>query len=62
MISRRKERKKTYSVICIWCDEKIRDGKEEESTGVCLKCFYKVLSNHLRMQKKTPYGEFVSDR
>ena len=52
----------TLVVQCIWCDEKIRDDKEEEAKGVCLKCFYQVLSNHLRAQKQAVYGEFVSDR
>ena len=58
----RKERERTYLVQCIWCGSKIRDDKEEESKGVCLKCFYQILSNHLRSQKRTVYGEFVSDR
>ena len=49
-------------VQCIWCGSKIREAKEEETNGVCLKCFYQILSNHLRAQKRTVYGEFVSDR
>ena len=56
------ERERTFPVQCIWCGSKIRDDKEEESKGVCLKCFYQILSNHLRAQKRTVYGEFVSDR
>ena len=61
MIRRLKERQQ-FRVLCIWCGAKIRDDKEEDKTGVCLKCFYKILSNHLRSQKRTVYGEFVSDR
>jgi DNA-directed RNA polymerase subunit RPC12/RpoP len=49
-------------VQCIWCGSKIRDDKEEEAKGVCLKCFYQILNNHLRAQKRSVYGEFVSDR
>jgi DNA-directed RNA polymerase subunit RPC12/RpoP len=62
MNERHKERDKTFLVQCIWCGSKIRDDKQEESQGVCLKCFYQILSNHLHAQKRTVYGEFVSDR
>jgi len=57
-----KENDKNFFVQCIWCGSRIRDHKEEDSNGVCLKCFYQILSNHLRSQKRTVYGEFVSDR
>ena len=56
------ETKEIFVVQCIWCGSKIRDDKEEETEGVCLKCFYQILSNHLRAQKRTVYGYFVSDR
>jgi hypothetical protein len=57
-----RERKQTFIVLCIWCGSKIRDNKQEDATGVCLKCFHQILSNHLQAQKRTAYGEFVSDR
>jgi DNA-directed RNA polymerase subunit RPC12/RpoP len=57
-----KEREKTFLVQCIWCGSKIRDDKQEDTSGVCLQCFYQILSNHLRAQKRSVYGEFVSDR
>jgi len=56
------QREQTFVVQCIWCGAKIREGKKEETNGVCLKCFYQILSNHLRTQKRAVYGEFVSDR
>ena len=62
MRQRRKERTQTFVVQCSWCGSKIRDDKKEEANAVCLKCFYQILSNHLRAQKRTVYGEFVSDR
>jgi len=62
MSQRRKERRQTFVVQCSWCGSKIRDVKEEKSDAVCLKCFYQILSNHLRAQKRTAYGDFVSDR
>ena len=51
-----------YVIECNWCGAKIRDVNEDDTTGVCLKCFYQILSNHLHAQKQTVYGEFVSDR
>jgi len=59
---RRSKTKDTFRVSCIWCGAKIREDKEEDTTGVCLKCFYQILNNHLRSQKRSSYGEFVSER
>jgi DNA-directed RNA polymerase subunit RPC12/RpoP len=56
------QEKETFVVQCIWCGTMIRDDKEEETTGVCLNCFYQILSHHLHAQKHTVYGDFVSDR
>lgn len=56
------EREDMYVVECVWCGAKIREDHEQESTGVCLKCFYQMLTNHLQSQKQTAYGEAVSDR
>jgi DNA-directed RNA polymerase subunit RPC12/RpoP len=56
------EQEDVYVVQCVWCGAKIREDNEEESTGVCLKCFYQMLTNHLQSQKRTASGDFVSDR
>lgn len=61
MISRSKT-KQIFQVSCIWCGAKIREDKEEDTTGVCLKCFYQILLKHFQTQKRAAYGEFVSDR
>ena len=55
------EKENTFAVECEWCGAKIRD-KQEDASGVCLQCFYQILSNHLSAQKRSAYGEFVSDR
>lgn len=55
-------REDLYVVECVWCGAKIREDKEENTDGVCLKCFYRIMGNHLQSQKRTTYGEFVSDR
>jgi DNA-directed RNA polymerase subunit RPC12/RpoP len=52
----------TFLVECVWCGSKIRDDNEENTSAVCLQCFYRILSNHLSAQKQSAYGEFVSDR
>jgi hypothetical protein len=57
-----KVKRRVFLVQCIWCGAKIRDDENEEAQGVCLKCFYQILSNHLQAQKRSAYGEFVSDR
>jgi hypothetical protein len=62
MNRRTDEREKPFLVQCIWCGSKIRDDKQEDTSGVCLQCFYQILSNHLSAQKRSTYGEFVSDR
>lgn len=51
-----------YVVECVWCGAKIREDNNKASTGVCLKCFYQMLTAHLQLQKRTAYGDFVSDR
>ena len=51
-----------FLVQCAWCGSKIRDDKQEDTTGVCLECFYQNLSEHLGAQQRSAYGEFVSDR
>ena len=56
------ERENSFLVQCVWCGAKIRDDKQEDASGVCLQCFYQILSNHLSAQKRSAYGEFVSDR
>ena len=56
------EQEDVYVVECVWCGARIREDNDEESTGVCLKCFYQMLTSHLQSQKQTAYGETVSDR
>jgi len=61
------EQRDAHGVHCVWCGASIREDnsahtREEDTTGVCLKCFYQILSNHLQSQKQSQYGEFVSDR
>ena len=50
-----------FCVLCIWCGAKIRKDKEEDSFGVCLKCFYRILNDHLR-SLQFGRNQFASDR
>ena len=59
---REMRRENTFLVQCTWCGAKIRDANQEDTSGVCLQCFYQILSNQLSSQKRTLLGEFVSDR
>ena len=62
MNEKAQEKDDLYRVECAWCGAKIREGNEEGASGVCLKCFYQMLTNHLQSQARSSCGEFVSDR
>lgn len=62
MDRRPNDRENRFLVECVWCGSKIRDDEQENTSAVCLQCFYQILSNHLSAQKRSAYGEFVSDR
>lgn len=62
MNCKRTENEDAFFVRCVWCGAKISDHEQEDDGGVCLQCFYQILSNHLNAQKQSAYGEFVSDR
>ena len=51
-----------FKVLCVSCGVKIRKDASEDSCGLCLKCFYKILAARLRAQKRVTAGEFVSER
>ena len=51
-----------FKVICITCGVKIREHASDDSYGMCLRCFYKMLAVRLRSQKRVSAGEYVSER
>ncbi len=51
-----------FRIVCINCGVKIRENAGEDSYGVCLKCFYRMLAARLRAQKRVVAGEYVSER
>jgi hypothetical protein len=62
MAEKRLERNPQFKVLCVNCGVKIRSHASEDSCGLCLKCFYRILAERLRDQKRTAAGEFVSER
>jgi DNA-directed RNA polymerase subunit RPC12/RpoP len=52
----------TFVVICVWCGSKIREDKHQDEQGVCLRCFYKILGDHLLAQRRVGPSDFVSER
>ena len=62
MVEKKLERNPEFRVLCVSCGVKIRNHASEDSCGLCLKCFYRVLAERLRAQKRTAPGEFVSER
>ena len=51
-----------FEVRCIWCGVRIRRDSSEDSHGACLKCFYRILNERFRAQRRVRLGEFASDR
>lgn len=52
----------TFKVTCVWCGSKIREDKHQDEQGVCLRCFYKILGDHLLAQRKVGVSDFASER
>src|SRR5882672_9118184 len=55
------ERETTFRILCISCGAQIREDKVAEASGLCLKCFYRMLKDRFRAQKRARAGEGVSD-
>jgi hypothetical protein len=51
-----------FEVRCVWCGVRIRRDKLEDSQGLCLTCFYRILNERLLTQRRVRLGEVVSDR
>ena len=51
-----------FEVRCSWCGVRIRMDCSEDSNGACLKCFYRILSERFRAQRRVRLGEVVSER
>lgn len=51
-----------FEVICVSCGVKLRKRASEDSCGLCLRCFYRILAVRLASQMRTRPGEFVSER
>jgi hypothetical protein len=54
--------KREYFVTCTKCGATIRQRANEDSSGICLGCFYKFLNERLAQKKGTPGKDFASER
>jgi len=55
-------RQANFYVYCAWCGLRIREDKNEDSEGTCLRCFYRILNERYRRRRRTQLREGVSDR
>jgi len=51
-----------FYVICVWCGTTIREDKAQDSEGMCLRCFYKILAQRYQAQQQVRQSNHVSDR
>ena len=51
-----------FEVRCVWCGVRIRRDNSQDSQGVCLTCFYRILNERLRAQRRARLSEGASDR
>jgi hypothetical protein len=51
-----------FEVSCICCGVRIRRDRLHDSQGLCLSCFYRILTERFRAQKKMRLGAMTSDR
>ena len=40
-----------YKVVCTWCGGLIRHSNVKDSRGMCLKCYARLLDEHLRPRR-----------
>jgi len=62
MIPEFDDKEPTFTVTCAWCGSRIREDRYQDEQGVCLKCFYKILGDHLLAQRRDVASDFVSER
>jgi len=51
-----------FYVVCVWCGVAIREDRREDLEGMCLRCFYKILTQRYQAQRQMRNREGVSDR
>ena len=62
MTETQKKANREFEIRCVWCGIRIRRDSSEDSQGVCLKCFYRILNERLCAQRRARSGDGVSDR
>ena len=62
MIELQQKPDRGFEIRCVWCGVKIRRDNSKDAEGICLSCFYRILNERFRAQKRARAGEGVSDR
>lgn len=52
----------TFRVTCVWCGTRIRENKNKDTEGMCLRCFYRILNERVRTWTTKRAGGRVSER
>jgi hypothetical protein len=52
----------TFKVECTWCGAVIRRNSVKDSRGMCLKCYARMLSEHVRSQESAASTRWASER
>lgn len=52
----------SYKVVCTWCGVIIRRTSAKDSRGMCLKCYARMLSEHVQAYEKSTGPRWASDR
>jgi hypothetical protein len=51
-----------FKVECTWCGAIIRRSNVKDSRGMCLKCYARMLSDHVRSYENGSAPKWASDR
>ena len=51
-----------YKVECSWCGIIIRRSNTKDSRGMCLKCYARMLSDHVHSHENHTAPRWSSDR
>ncbi len=51
-----------YQVSCAWCEAVIRRSQTKDSHGMCMKCYYRILREHINAYQPMQKPVYASER
>ena len=51
-----------FKVVCTWCGVVIRRAETKDSQGMCLKCYARMLGEHVHSHERDAAPRRASDR